>query len=115
MHFSVVYREMIQQLMGVLNRSLRFHLAALHAIRGDSQGAVTAVRQAMQDGFVCMPCMSWPHFDRLLGEPDFEVLVDEMQAKVDAQRQRLADEGMLLTPEEVLQLEDFSFDPFLNK
>ncbi len=25
----------------------------------------------------------------------------------------LADEGMLLTPQEVLQLEDFSFDPFL--
>jgi hypothetical protein len=25
----------------------------------------------------------------------------------------LADEGMLPTPQEVLQLEDFSFDPFL--
>ena len=25
----------------------------------------------------------------------------------------LADEGMVLTPQEVLQLKDFSFDPFL--
>jgi len=28
--------------------------------------------------------------------------------------QRQADEGMLLTPGEVLQLDSFSFDPFAN-
>ena len=37
----------------------------------------------------------------------------QQEAKLATQRQRLADEGMLLTPEEVLQLEGFSFDPFL--
>ena len=34
------------------------------------------------------------------------------QADKEIIRQRLADEGMLLTPEEVLALEDFDFDPF---
>jgi hypothetical protein len=36
-----------------------------------------------------------------------------LEVELSAIRQHLADEGMLLTPGEVLQLENFSFDPFL--
>jgi hypothetical protein len=56
----------------------------------------------------------WPHWDNLRDEPEFDRVLAEMEASKAVQRQRLADEGMLLTPEEVLQLEDFSYDPFLE-
>jgi hypothetical protein len=48
----------------------------------------------------------------LRDDPAFAALIAELKAKVDAQRQRLADEGMLLRPDELLALEVLSFDPF---
>ena len=65
-------------------------------------------------GLTCLWCLRLePHFDSLRDDADFISLIGEQEAKIAVQRQRLADESMLLTPEEVLQLQDFSFNPFL--
>jgi hypothetical protein len=94
---------------------LRFFQAAALAMNGNSREAIAALRLASTKGELsCTFCLQInPHFDSLRADPDFAAFVAEQEAKLDAIRQRLADEGMLLTPDEVLQLEDFSFDPFL--
>ncbi len=96
--------------------NFQFWLSALHAMSGDTQQAIAALRHAApQGGLTCTHCVRmWPHWDNLRGEPEFDRVLAEVEADKEVQRQRLADEGMLLTPEEVLQLEEFSFDPFLN-
>lgn len=91
-----------------------FSAAALHAMRGDKQRVLTALRQDVRlGGASCFGCLhGWPQFDTLRDDPDFAELLSEIEAQVAAQRQQLADEGMLLTPEEVLALESLDFDPF---
>jgi hypothetical protein len=44
--------------------------------------------------------------------PEFEAIVAEIEAQNAAAIRRLSDEGLLLTPEELLALEQFEFDPF---
>ncbi len=83
---------------------------------GDTRLAMAELRRAAdQPGVLwCIWCLRhWPHWDNLRDDPDFEALIADQEVKLAAIRQRLADEGMLLTPEEVVQLDDFSFDPFL--
>jgi len=94
--------------------NFQFWLSALHAMSGDTQQAIAALRNAApQGGLTCSHCVRmWPHWDNLRGEPEFERVLDEVEADKAAMRQRLADEGMLLTPEQVLALESFDFDPF---
>ena len=100
---------------GPASLPLRFFQAAAFAMNGNSREAIAALRLASTKGELsCILCLQInPHFDSLRADPDFAAFVAEQEAKLDAIRQRLADEGMLLTPDEVLQLEDFSFDPFL--
>ena len=100
---------------GPLWATLHTHLAALYAMNSDTDKAVAALRRAAsQGGLTCLWCLRiGPYFDGLRDDPDYISLIAEQEAKIAAQRQRLADEGLLLTPEEVLQLDDFSFDPFL--
>lgn len=63
---------------------------------------------------MCASCLRVsPFYDGIRHEPAFAALIGEQETKMAAQRQRLADTELLFTPEEVLQLEDFSFDPFL--
>jgi len=96
--------------------NLQFWLSALHAMKGDTQEAIAALRRAApQGGLTCSHCVRmWPHWDNLRDEPEFHRVLDDVEAGKAVQRQRLADEGMLLTPEEVLQLEEFEFDPFVH-
>ena len=96
--------------------NFQFWLSALHAMSGDTQQAVAALRHAApQGGLTCTHCVRmWPHWDNLRGDPEFDRVLAEVETSKAVLRQRLADEGMLLTPEEVLQLEEFSFDPFVN-
>jgi hypothetical protein len=96
--------------------NLQFWLSALHAMSGDTGQAVVALRNAApQGGLTCTHCVRmWPHWDNLRDHAEFNRVLDEAEADKETQRQRLAAEGMLLTPEEVLQLEDFSYDPFLE-
>ena len=94
---------------------LRYFQAAALAMNGNSRKAIAALRLASTRGELsCTYCLQInPHFDSLRADPDFAAFVAEQEAKLAIIRQRLADEGMLLTPDEVLQLDDFSFDPFL--
>ena len=91
-------------------------LASLYAMSGDTEQAMTALRRAaLMGGLYCIWCVrNWPYFDNLSDEPSFTALISEQEAGLAAQRQRLGDEGMLLTPEQLLQLESFTYDPFLD-
>ena len=91
-------------------------LSALHGISGDRERAMKELRlTADKTGVLWFPWVLryWPHWESLRSHPEFELLVAEQEAKLAAVRQDITDEGMLLTPAEVLQLENFSFDPFL--
>ena len=96
--------------------NLQANMAQLHALNGNAQQAVAALRRAAQQGGLhCLWCLrKLPQFDNLHDNADFISLIAEQEAKLAAQRQRLADEGMLLTPEQVLALENFSYDPFVD-
>jgi len=91
---------------------LQFLYAKLQGALNNVPGAVAALQQALREGHRCVPCLGFPHFDAVRDDPGFVAVLHDYEAAVAADRQRLADEGMLLTPEQVLQLKDFSFDPF---
>jgi len=93
---------------------LAFYAATLHALRGDTQQVLAALREDYRGRYgSCYSCLrGWPHFDYLHGDPEFDALLAEQDAQRAAVRQQLIDEGMLLTPQEVRDLEDFDFDPF---
>jgi TolB-like protein/cytochrome c-type biogenesis protein CcmH/NrfG len=96
--------------------NLQVSIARLHAMAGDVDTAMAALhRAARQGGLTCVYCLQKePHFDRLREDARFAVLIVEAQARNDQQRERLADVELLLTPSDLLQLDVFSFDPFLN-
>jgi TolB-like protein len=91
---------------------MQYLYAKLLATSGETDQAVSRLRQAIRDGYGCTECLGFPHFDNIRDEPGFIAARLEHKSKIAAQRQRLANEGMLLTPEEVMALENFSFDPF---
>jgi len=92
---------------------VRFYLAALDAMSGRTEEAVSQLREAVQAGFVGMGALrNYPHFDSIRDEPGFIGVITELNAIIGAQRKLLDEEGMLLTPEQVLALESFDFDPF---
>jgi len=97
------------------NQSYQLLMSALFAMSGDNPLAITALRNASaQGGLTCTFCVRmWPHWDNLRDNPEFIQILDEAEVDKEKQRWSLAEEGMLLTPEEVMQLKDFSFDPFV--
>lgn len=95
---------------------LRVVLSALYAMSGDEYQAIGELRRFAKGSEVLLypwALRHWPHWEDLRDHPEFESFVSEQEANLAEVRERLAYEGMLLTPEEVLQLKDFSFDPFL--
>jgi TolB-like protein/tetratricopeptide (TPR) repeat protein len=97
---------------GFLDR-MQFLYAKVLATRGDTAAAIAALRQGIRDGERCILCYeTFPHFDSIRDDPGYHEVVAELESALVEQRQRLADEGMLLTPTEVMALEDFDFDPF---
>jgi TolB-like protein/DNA-binding winged helix-turn-helix (wHTH) protein/Tfp pilus assembly protein PilF len=99
-----------------VRKNLRMQAAALHAMRGELRPSLAALRQdALHGGVWCPACLRRdPQFDRLNDAPGFAAILAEQEARNDAQWRRLADQGLLLTPQEVLQLDDFPFDPFVD-
>jgi TolB-like protein/tetratricopeptide (TPR) repeat protein len=94
-------------------QQVQLHLAELHAIRGHNEQAIAALRHAFEDGFTTFPYLrAAPQFDSLREDPAFRAAYAEIEATLMAQRRHLADEDMLLTPEELLKLDNFSFDAF---
>jgi TolB-like protein/tetratricopeptide (TPR) repeat protein len=97
---------------GFLDR-MQFLYAKVLATRGDTAAAVAALRQGIRDGERCIQCYeTFPHFDSIREDPGYHEVVAELESVLVEQRQRLADEGLLLTPTEVMALADFDFDPF---
>ena len=96
--------------------NVEFTMAELHALNGQPQQAMAALRRAAPQGGLTRDGLWWlrelPQFDSLRGDPAFTSLVAEQEAKSAAQRQRLADQNLLLTPQQVLQAEGFSYEPF---
>ena len=99
--------------VGPFDNHLQAAMARLHAMSGEAPEATTALRRALEDGYLCAHCLrTRPHFDSLREEPDFIAVLAEYESKIAIQRQRLADAGVLVAPEELLALEDFDYDPF---
>jgi len=112
-HFDAQARE------GIIVSGNEDHLQKLYAevraIRGDADATVAALRQAVRDGDTCAVCIrTFPHFDSVRDDPGFVAVLAELEAKIATQRKRLAQEGMLLTPQQVMALENFDFDPFVE-
>lgn len=103
---------------GVLSTDLdgpRVLQAQLYAMSGNSTEAIESLRGLFEDGFSEVGYLrASPYFDNLRSDPEFISLVAEMGRRVEAQRQQLANEGMLLTPQEVATLHSFDFDPFVR-
>ncbi len=91
-------------------------MAQLQNMRGNKQQAIENLQRASAlGGLSCAYCLrSLHHYANLQGDPAFEALVDDTEAYLVAQREKLAGEGLLLTPDEVMQLDEFIFDPFAN-
>jgi adenylate cyclase len=96
--------------------STAYLLSRISAVVGNSADALTWLEQAAADEvLLCVSCIRrGPAFEPLRGNPRFEAVLEQVGNQYAAQRNRLAAEGLLLTPREVLALEDFDFDPFEN-
>jgi TolB-like protein/Flp pilus assembly protein TadD len=91
-------------------------LAAIRTLQGQSREALASLRTAAQQGELnCSFCLKFGlYYDSLRGETGFAELLAGLDSKLAVQRQQLADEGLLLTPEQVLQMENFEYDPFVE-
>jgi len=111
---SIVDRQNEAGLISHRFFSVRFLSAMINAISGNGSDAINDLSRADAQGvFYCLTCVRhWPQFSSLHGIPEFEALVAKGLAGRAVQRQRLADQGMLLTPEQVLQRRHLDYDPF---
>ena len=93
---------------------LNFYAGMMHALRGENGKALEYFRRdAANGGISGLGALKvWPEFEDLRKEPGFQELLEELDEVNARWQRRLEDEGLLLTPEEVLALEDFDFDPF---
>jgi TolB-like protein len=121
---NALVHELLQMLhsldeAGVVARgsmSVRFLLGALYAQIGELDTAISWLQKAANQetlfraGFL----RRFPHFETLQGDPRFKAIVSEVYGEVEIQRLRLADKGMLLTPEELSALDEYEFSPFKN-
>ncbi len=84
--------------------SIHANLAQLHAMNGNLGKAIRELRIAeRRGGLGCLPCLRiHAHFDNLRGNPQFEGIVARREAKDAAQLERLREQGMILTPSELM-------------
>lgn len=96
--------------------SINFWMAALYSMNGDTAEAIRELGIAERRGrLTCTVCLrNLPYFDNLQGNPQFEGMVSRREAKNAAQLQRLRKQGMILTPSELMALEEFDFNPFAD-
>jgi len=93
---------------------LNFYAAMAHVMRGEHEAALDYLRRDAENrGISSLTALTkWPEFEPLRDDPGFQALITEQEEANARWRQRLEAEGLLLTPEEVLALKDFEFDPF---
>ena len=110
---TLLERQVAQGVIWGPRGTLLEELAMIRSMQGRPEEALDFLQTAArQISVLCVHCLNiFFHYENVRDEPGFEALVADQEAKVGAQRQRLADEGMLLTPEQVLALENFEFDP----
>jgi hypothetical protein len=83
--------------------SLGTHLESFFSIDPIRAQALEALRRAFDSGFRDFRALELdPTFDPIREDLGFTTLIQKMQADLAQQRQRLADAGHLLTPEQVL-------------
>jgi TolB-like protein/cytochrome c-type biogenesis protein CcmH/NrfG len=111
--------EQLKYLLGqgvvVDQHRFRLHesLAHLYVTRGDYDEAIKTLRRGVAESFLCPPCLKKDsYFEPLRDRPDFQQILADADRWAAEHRDRLAAEGLLLTPEEVRALESFEFDPF---
>jgi len=102
---------------GVVNEGwfeLNFYAGMAHSVRGEKEAALDYLRRdAAKRGISSVSALKiWPEFDGLRDDPEFQALITEQEQANALWYRRLEDERLLLTPEEVLALEEFDFDPF---
>ena len=88
--------------------------AALNAVAGDKDRALEFLRRAVSSEVLVRSGLlkRSAQFDSLRGDPQFEALVAELAARRAEQRRQLAEAGLLLTPDEVMALDEYEYDPF---
>jgi tetratricopeptide (TPR) repeat protein len=88
--------------------------AALEATAANKDRALEYLQEAVSSGR--HPRYYWiresVHFENLRGDPRFEALTAEILAGLGEQRRQLAEEDLLLTPEQVMGLDEYEYDPF---
>ncbi len=114
MRFSVSYREMIQQLMGVLNyfeEAMSLYKAALDyqrriaannhpfafaeavyaVLAGDHETTLNRLARAFEGGFAVNSQLSkyWPMFAPLDGDPQYEAILNRMVEHLNSERAKL--------------------------
>ena len=78
----------------------------MQIILGQNSEALAALRRAYGSGFRNLQTLALnPTFDPIREDLGFTTLIQKIQADVAQQRQRLADGGHLLTPQQVLAME----------
>jgi hypothetical protein len=90
-------------------------LAHVYVTRGEYDKALDTLRQGAAVGWLCLPCLQRDsYYDPIRDMPEFQEILAVVERWAREQRDRLAEGGMLLTPKEVLALENFDFDPFVS-
>lgn len=107
--------SMIHKGVSVDQFLFRLHesLAHVYVTRGEYDMALDTLRQGAAVSWLCLPCLQRDsYYDPIRDMPEFQEILADVERWARKQRDRLAEEGMLLTPEEILALENFDFDPF---
>ena len=87
-------------------------MGGLLAMTGEHARAIEMLNRGAELGSLCAHCLRhFSQFDSLRADPGFQQVLANAATHAAAQRRKLQDEGMLLTPEEVLAMPSFDFDP----
>ena len=103
---AIYQQQRIEGVMYIFVAPIDLGIARMHTILGHNSEALQALRRAYDSGFRNFRNLQLdPTFDPLREDLGFTTLVRKIQDEVAQQRQRLADSGHLLTPEQVLAME----------
>ena len=111
---SVIVERMDQGVVHNEEYSLDYLLALSEAILGNADAMKDALRRALASNSLwCRECLLYaPAWDPYRNDPEFMQILDEQQYHIEQERQLLASEGLLVPASELVELQEFNFDPF---